>query len=247
MNSIEKVWKKFLIDVLENGAKHEKDDGDKLYEHLINHAFIPNVVESILFNKEGLHLVSNDIFLKLIGKGVFNIDGYPLKDEALMGYVMQLDDEKQIFIDDYDNSFIYTYPERIFAMKTVNREKESGLYNQFKVMCDRLKNFEGSNRAVATLYNVGLDSMEQHIPCLNWLQVTIRDNELILHVMFRSNDLYSAFPSNMMFLMYLGLKFVEELKNDYPLLRFKGINYNSTSLHIYEGDFEQAEKVIRES
>ena len=242
MNSIEKVWKKLLIDVLLNGKKHEKDDGDKLYEKMINHEFIPNIINDSVI--DGQYVINNEIFLKLIGKGLFNIDGYPLKDEALMGYVMQLDDDKQIFIDDYDNSFVYTYPERIFAMKTVDRDSNIGLYNQFDVMCDRLKEHSGSNRAVATLYNVGLDSLEQHIPCLNWLQVTIRDNELVLHVIFRSNDLYSAFPSNMLFLMYLGLKFVEELKEVYPMLKFKGINYNSVSLHIYDGDFEQAKRVV---
>ena len=83
MNSIEKVWKKFLIDVLENGAKHEKDDGDKLYEHLINHAFIPNVVESILFNKEGLHLVSNDIFLKFVNYGFVIIERFCISQQIL--------------------------------------------------------------------------------------------------------------------------------------------------------------------
>lgn len=241
MNSIEKVWKKLLNDVLRDGEKHEKDDGDKLYEKLINHEFIPNVLNMLFCGGES---ITSQMFLEMIGNGVFNIDGYPLKDEALMEYVMQLDDETQIFIDDYEDSFIYTYPERIFAMKTVNRENGVGLHNQFEVMCERLKNFEGSNRAVATLYNVGLDRAEQHIPCLNWLQTTIRDDELVLHIMFRSNDLYSAFPSNMMFLMYLGLKFVDELKEDYPLLKFKGINYNSTSLHIYKGDLEQAKEVI---
>ncbi len=241
MNSVEIAWRNFLVDVLENGSYHEKDDGDELYEKLINHTFIPNVLDGY----DGVSYIPSSVFLKMIGNGVFNIEGYPLKDEALMEYVIQLDDVKQIFIDDYDNSFIYTYPERIFAMKSVNRLKEFDLYDQFSVMCDRLRVFDGSNRAVATLYNVGLDRAEQHIPCLNWLQVTIRDNELVLHVMFRSNDLYSAFPSNMMFLQYLGLKFVDELKDDYPLLKFKGINYNSTSLHIYKGDWEQAKDVIK--
>lgn len=241
MNSIEKVWRKFLFDVLENGEKHEKDDGDELYEHMINHAFIPNVLNMLFCSGEN---ITTKMFVEMIGSGVFNIEGYPLKDEALMGYVLQLDDEKQIFIGDYDDSFVYTYPERIYAMKIADRDDKVELYNQFKVMCERLKNFEGSNRAVATLYNVGLDKKEQHIPCLNWLQTTIRDDELVLHVMFRSNDLYSAFPSNMMFLMYLGLKFVDELKEIYPFLKFKGINYNSTSLHIYKGDLEQAKEVI---
>ena len=244
MNSIEKVWKNFLIDVLVNGEKHEKDDGDKLYESMINHAFIPNVLDILFCNGENINL---SMFIDMIGNGVFNIEGYPLKDEALQSYVKQLDDNKQIFLELDENGnmpFIYTYPERIFNMNSANRDNQCGGYDQFDVICNRLRNYHGSNRGVATLYSVGLDKEETDIPCLNWLQITIRNNELILHVMFRSNDLYSAFPSNMLFLMYLGLKFVEELKADYPMLKFKGINYNSTSLHIYESDLEQAKKVI---
>ena len=242
MNSIEKAWRNLLNDVFEVGVFHEKDDGDMLLEKMINQVFIVNIVDDFFWGNKSINSL---VFADLIGKGLFNISGYPLKDEALMEYVLQLDDEKQIFIDDYEDSFIYTYPERILGMKTVDRDGKVSLYNQFDVMCERLRNFDGSNRAVATLYNVGLDELEQHIPCLNWLQITIRNDELILHVMFRSNDLYNAFPSNMMFLMYLGLKFVEELHDEYPLLKFKGINYNSTSLHIYKSDFDQAKNVIK--
>ena len=242
MNSIEKVWRKFIFDVLENGEKHIKDDGDVLYEHMINQAFITNVVGDL-----GLVASSNvnsKMFLEMIGKGAFNIEDYPIKDEALRSYVEQLDQEEQIYLERYEDSFVYTYPERIFNIYEVDKFGEVKGINQFDVVCDRLREHYGSNRAVATLYIAGLDQDEQHIPCLQWFQCTIRNDELILHIMFRSNDLYSAFPSNMLFLNYLGLKFEEELRKDYPMLRFKGINYNSTSLHIYEGDVEQARNVI---
>lgn len=239
MNSIEKVWRKFLNDVLVDGEKHTKDDGDVLYEHMINHAFIPNVLDMLFCGGEN---ITSEMFLDMIGKGVFNIEDYPIRDEALKGYVEQMDMDEQIYLD--DNSFVYTYPERIFNIYEVDREGECKGINQFDVVCDRLKEHYGSNRAVATLYIAGLDKDEQHIPCLQWFQCTIRDDELVLHIMFRSNDLYSAFPSNMLFLNYLGLKFVQELREVYPMLKFKGINYNSTSLHIYEGDVEQARKVV---
>ena len=69
-------------------------------------------------------------------------------------------------------------------------------------------------------------------------------DELSLHVLFRSNDLYSAWPGNMIFLQYLGLKITDELKQTYPSLKFNGLYYNSTSLHIYKGDYEQAKRVV---
>ena len=37
---------------------------------------------------------------------------------------------------------------------------------------------------------------------------------------------------------------VEELKKHYPTLEFDGINYNSSSLHIYKGDMDAARKVV---
>ena len=179
----------------------------------------------------------------MIGGGVFNINGYPIRDEALQSYVQQLDDHEQIYLD-MDEGFIYTYPERLMHICQADRSGEVVYVNQVETIVNRLREHSGSNRAVANLYMCAYDRDEQHIPCLNFVQATIRDNELVLHVMFRSNDCYSAFPSNMLFLNYLGLKIVDMLKDVYPLLKFKGINYNSTSLHIYAGDLEQAKNVI---
>ena len=48
----------------------------------------------------------------------------------------------------------------------------------------------------------------------------------------------------MLFISYIGIKLVEALKEEYPNLEFEGINYNSSSLHIYQGDLEAAKKVI---
>ena len=35
----------------------------------------------------------------------------------------------------------------------------------------------------------------EDIPCLNWMQALIHDDCLTLHIMFRSNDIYQAFPA----------------------------------------------------
>ena len=232
--NIEEAWKYFIKNILDNGEYHVKDDDDMIKEVLINHCFIDNPLLKFSLN------IKSDLFIEMIKKGQFDIDDYPIKGEGLAEYVSSIDDEYMRNGGD----FVYTYPERIYNICQANKSNEVIYMNQFDVVCDRLKEYYGSNRGVMTLYSSALDFNETHIPCLNWLQVTIRNNQLILHVMFRSNDLYSAFPSNMLFLLYLGIKFCEELKKEYPLLKFKGINYNSTSLHIYKSDMEQAEKVI---
>lgn len=236
MRNIETQWHHFLKEILENGVEHTKDDGDKLKESLVNHCMITNPLG---FNNN----ISSKKFLELVKDGAFDIKDYPLNGEALYNYVSSLDNSEQIYLDKKDG-FIYTYPERLQNIMLVNRENIIGYHNQFGIMLTRLKKSKGSNRAVATLYSAGLDKNEQDIPCLNWLQATIRDNKLLLHVMFRSNDCYGAFPSNMLFLSYLGLRLVEELYDTYPSLVFEGINYNSTSLHIYEPDIPQAKKIL---
>lgn len=242
MNSIEDAWKKFLKECINNGEWHTKDDGDEILEIMNNHCFIPNITDMLFCRGDNINL---SMFLDMIDKGVFNISGYPFKDIALGSYARQLDDPKQIYLED-DESFIYTYPERLLNICQVNRFGEVVNENQVDTIINRLQEHEGSNRAVANLYMCGLDKNEQHIPCLQVIQCLIRNNQLSLHIYFRSNDLFSAFPSNMMFLMYLGLKITEKLKKDYPLLTFNGIYYNSSSLHIYKGDYEQAKKAMKE-
>ena len=230
---LEDAWKKFLKKIIEK--EHEKDDGDVLVESLINHCFIDSPLKQF-----GGQNITSKLFIDMIRKGVFNINGYPIKDLALSEYVESLDDENMICGGD----FVYTYPERLCGYHTIDRFGEEIDANQLEIMEYRLLEHAGSNRAVATLYNCGLDATEQHIPCLQVVQATIRNNKLILHIFFRSNDCYSAFPSNMLFISYIGIKLVEALKETYPLLEFEGISYNSSSLHIYQGDLEAAKKVI---
>ena len=245
MNSIEKQWKLFLKDTITNGKTHTKDDGDKLLENMINHAFIPNVQNSLFCHGNN---ITTEMFLDMIKNGVFNIEGYPMKDQALYDYVTSLDNKEIRENKDLstgEEKFTYTYPNRIFKMT----DRNSGFYvNQFALILSRLSErfggSSGSNRAVANIYSAPRDCDMKDIPCLQILQVTIRDDELILHCFFRSNDLYGAFPSNILFLNYLGLKLVDCLKIDYPLLKFKGISYNSSSLHIYEHDLDAAKKVV---
>ena len=235
MSSINDNWKIFLKEILENGEKHEKDDGDVLQESLINHCFIDNPLKQFTGQN-----INSKLFLNMIKQGVFDIKEYPIKGSALAEYVESLDDESMI----YGTDFVYTYPERLCGYYTIDRFGEEITVNQLEIMEYRLLEHEGSNRAVATLYNCGFDATEQHIPCLQVVQATIRNNKLILHVFFRSNDCYSAFPSNMLFISYIGIKLTESLKEKYPLLEFEGINYNSSSLHIYKGDLDAAKKVI---
>lgn len=239
MNSIEFEWKIFLSKILEEGEFNEKDDS-KVLEILGYHVFIPTPLL-----KNDFLAQTSDVFIKLLEAGYLDIDGYPMNGESMAEYVKGIRDTNIIFCFTKDDGFVYTYPERLIAMRTWDAKNDKkNVFSQLAIIINRLSNNSGSNRAVATLYNCGLDRNEDDIPCLNWLQAIIRNNELTLHVMFRSNDIYGAWPSNMMFLTNIGLMITEALLKDMPNLRFKGIDYHVSSAHIYETDLDAAKEVL---
>ena len=244
--NLETIWKKLLKEVITKGHEHEKDDSP-IQEIIGVHEFIPNQ-----FLQTPIYL-SPEEFLKGIKKGAYDIKEYPMSGEALYDYVSSLDNHEMIYNKNSDGSekFTYTYPNRIFNMTDKHTE-----VNQFELMIHRLtaekydektnKGYfhSGSNRAVANIYSATKDCGMNDIPCLQWIQALIRNNELTLTIIFRSNDCYGAWPSNMLLINYLGLKLVDRLRKTYPSLTFKGIYYNVSSLHVYETDMDAAKKVV---
>ena len=221
MNIFEIKWRKLLEELLLSHKKHVKDE-TQIREVIGVHERIDNPYIDSMLN------INHKQFAEAIKRGAFDIKNYPIKGEALFDYVTSLDDEHQIYLD--DDGFIYTYSERL--------QNYQGR-NQLKDITNRLKQDMGTNRAVAVTFNPFTDNERDDIPCLQLIQALVRNDKLILSVYFRSNDLYGAFPSNMMFLTYLGMKIANELG-----VQFDYIDYHCSSLHIYETDYEQASKVI---
>lgn len=221
MNIFESKWRKLLEELLLSHKKHVKDE-TQIREIIGVHERIDNPYKDSILN------INYKQFAEAVKRGAFDIKDYPIKSEALFDYVTSLDDEHQIYLD--DDGFIYTYSERL--------QNYQGR-NQLIDIVNRLKQDIGSNRAVAVTFNPFIDNERADIPCLQLIQTLVRDDKLILSVYFRSNDLYGAFPSNMMFLTYLGMKIANELD-----VKFDYIDYHCSSLHIYETDYEQASKVI---
>lgn len=241
MNVIESTWVKILEYIIKNGHANKKDDSD-VFEVLGYHTFIKNILPTHCLS------CSSDKFVEYIKNNYFDVQGYPMSGESIAKYLMEFIDDKCIHPDKYNDGFVYTYPQRILAMESFDYENQEKVYiNQLTTIITRLYNNPGSNRAVANIYNCGLDQFEKDIPCLNWIQVTIRGNHLKLHVMFRSNDAYGAWPSNMFFLMYVGLFLLDLLKKQYPDLVFDGIDYHVTSLHIYKNDLKAVKNILKKN
>ena len=193
MNIFESKWRKLLEELLLSHKKHVKDE-TQIREMIGVHERIDNPYKDSMLN------INHTQFAEAVKRGAFDIKEYPIKGEALFDYVTSLDDEHQIYLD--DDGFIYTYSERLQNYNDIN---------QLDVIINRLNKNINSNRAIAVTYNPMVDMNRQDIPCLQLIQALVRDDKLILSVYFRSNDLYGAFPSNMMFLTYLGMKIADEL------------------------------------
>ena len=253
MASLESLWKDLLWKCYHQGKDVKKDDSE-IRELMGNFVFIErpqDVSHPIFQNVDSKHL-----FLDFLEKGLYDIEGYPFKGEALYDYVTSLDKSDHIFCSDAEERatlklnrvpFVYTYPERLMHHFTTTSFMENdcfdvGWVDQLKTVADRLKKNMGSNRAVATLYHPGIDRKRDDIPCLNWIQFTVRGGKLAAHVMFRSNDLFGAWPANMYLITYLGLCIAERI----GVSQFCGIYYHSSSLHIYKSNFEEVEKILND-
>ena len=221
MNIFEIKWRKLLEELLLTHKKHVKDE-TQIRETIGVYEKIDNPYKDSMLN------INHTQFAESVKRGAFDIKDYPIKSEALYDYITSLDQLDMIVLD--ENSFSYTYPERL--------QNYQGR-NQLNDIVNRLQQDIGSNRAVAVTFNPFVDNERDDIPCLQLIQALVRDDKLILSVYFRSNDLYGAFPANMMFLTYLGMKIADKLG-----VTFDYIDYHCSSLHIYETDYKQASKVI---
>lgn len=245
MNSIERAWKDILFDIYKNGHIHQKDDAE--IKEIVNvHKYLANPTINVLSDTLNMEVTpedSND-YLKNIESGNYDIEGYPIKGVALAEYVKSIHNKDK-------QGFVYTYPNRLQA-HFIN--EDAMLINQIEVVVKRLSENLGTNRAVMVLYDPDVDSFEEDdpkklvedVPCLNWIQVLVRNNILNLHVQFRSNDIFNAFSSNMMLITYLGMIITEKLNEQYPDLAFRGIYYNCTSAHYYTDvvDDSTIEKIL---
>lgn len=239
--SIEWTWRFMLKIIYGLGGDRTKDDSP-IRESIGLQFFIQNpLVEK---NPMGLPLYSEQ-FIDMIKRGAFDIDDYLIKGEALADYVDSINHKDKIYLHHRnDEGFVYTYPERLKDYITIDEYGEIEEIDQLDVICERLENNLGSNRAIANLYHAGFDHNAIDIPCLQLIQALVRDDTLYLSVFFRSNDIYGAFPSNMMFLSNIGLIIQERLNEQYPNIQFKGIDYHVTSAHIYQTDMDAVEKLL---
>ena len=119
-------------------------------------------------------------------------------------------------------------------------------YDQIEQVINKLIGEIDAASAVMSLWDVK-DHEKGGSPCLNHIWVRIVDNELTLTATFRSNDMFSAWPSNAFGLRALQVHITKEImaRSDFKLTVGPLITI-SQSAHIYDDCWENADGLINQ-
>lgn len=117
--------------------------------------------------------------------------------------------------------------------------------DQVEQVINKLVNEIDAASAVMSLWDVK-DHETGGSPCLNHIWVRVVDMELSLTAVFRSNDMFSAWPANAMGLRALQIHIKNEIekRSDYKLVSGPLITL-SQSAHIYDDTWENVDRLIQ--
>ena len=166
MLSINQCYLDFVNKILKEGKETYKDSNHHLVESLGNFYIIDDPMD--LKFRAKYQNYTTKMMLSDIKSGKYDLEGCPIKSDALYEYVKSVEDPDII---NNTQGFVYTYPNRIFAHFDVN---------QFESMKKRILTATGSNRAVAVTINPIDDAEAEDIPCLQFLQCIIYVQRLLV-------------------------------------------------------------------
>ena len=154
----------------------------------------------------------------------------PIDRPFLTEYIGQILDDSP-----YTEGVKYTYGQRLRSWFG---------QDQIKKVIDKLIKEIDSASAVMSLWDVK-DHEKGGSPCLNHIWLRVVENELSLTAIFRSNDMFAAWPANAMGLRALQQHIRDEISkhSDYNLSIGPLITI-SQSAHIYDDTWENVEHLI---
>lgn len=125
----------------------------------------------------------------------------------------------------------YTYGERL--------RNYGQHHDQIARLKERLHETIYTRRAVAVTWDVARDSVSDNPPCLVEITAAVQQDKLCLSVVFRSHDIFNAWPQNTFALRRLQ----KELAHDIDL-ELGPLTIISHSAHIYEGRWKLAKDLV---
>lgn len=192
------------------------------------------------YNQESLDMCSR---ITLSGRAIHQIKNrqlhkkFPTKGRHLQEYIGQ-------FTPEFDASkFEYTYYSRLTNYLP---NKFYGNLNQLKIIKNNLKT---SRRLNAITWIPDIDLSSEHPPCLQSIQLRVlqepdTDNHMLskgrveVFLNWRSRDLFSAFMSNLIGIVFMIYN--EILDDKYEIVRLTDY---TTMMHINENDWQAARLV----
>ena len=109
--------------------------------------------------------------------------------------------------------------------------------NQFEWLYERLKNKPETKSATIVMHVPG----EENLTCLSMLDFKLRDDKLYMTAVYRSQNIYASQPGNLVALRNLQKALAEKLE-----VNVGGVELVVMSAHIYENNYDAANKIIDE-
>ena len=123
-----------------------------------------------------------------------------------------------------------------------NRFKSHFGIDQIERIVKRLKEDKNAREAIAILFDPRIDFEAKHRPCISLVQVLYNNEKIHLTAFVRSHDLFGGWPLNVFGLLKIQQEICQKTK-----LRPGPLTVISGSAHIYDFDWEKAEKLIKKN
>lgn len=195
----------------------------RLLKTVVKHGSLAESSYGKTLNLPGVSLRVDETFKELTE----NLDLYGLSEEFLEEYLKQYLEEEST-----DHKLAaYSYSSRMNNVEGGSQVK--------KVIKALLKNLE-TRRAVISFWDLNKDLASDHPPCLISLQFSVNESELNCFATFRSSEVFSALPANILGIRRLHEKIFEEMVLIRANVKLGFLLISISSAHINIGSAEQA-------
>jgi|GEM_PF-1425031 len=202
--------------------------GEKLHELTDVHLELTNINNCYAFCRDlNTHYLAGELLFYLKGKNL-------LKNIELYSSFW-----KTISDDGVKVNSCYGY----YIWNASGYSNMSKGYGQYGYVLKQLKNNSETKKAVLTIYDGNEHSKKsEDNPCTMFLQFYIRNNKLFLATHMRSNDVWFGITYDLPFFCLLQKMVYFELLETYPKLCCGSYIHITSSLHVYQKDFENLKK-----
>jgi len=213
----DKIWKFSLYNIKTVGNEVKSRAG-VTKEISPYHFIVPNIRNRLIFNYERK--------LSL---------GY-----AFIEFLWIISGQNDVRTLERYNSKMIEFSDDKFTLYGAYGKRLRGNFDQITTIINKLRDDLETRQAIATIWNPELDNKKsKDIPCTICFHFLVRNNKLRMYVYMRSNDIirgtsYDVFVFTM----------IQEVIATYLGIDIGEYHHFAGSLHLYEEDFEWADKIL---